>query len=295
MPAIRSKRNDENIDPSQGDPFQIALIPEGSKAKKVKKSNKKKSPAVVNAPYGNCSAVKPKTGRPYTKNHPHLENRFEDLELLVPVLCEWPAHGVNCSDTEGHNPWECPARRPCGAPIPPTTHSMSKHLTDEHKQGLPSGLIQTQCRMPGCTVELQRRGLGRHVGESHYVLNKLMCLWCGVETRRSEYHNRHGLAARCKQRSSYLTRLASAQTPEAFQEGLDVLLQRGGDMIAIALLLLSVTPHHLWIGWLFFSAYQIDIFLFLDPSLRPLVMPLEVPSLAAGPSEPRSDQATIPT
>lgn len=62
-------------------------------------------------------------------------------------------------------------------------------------------------------------------------------------TRRSEYHNRHGLAARCQQRSPCLTSLAFAQTPDAFKEGLDVLLlQRGGDIIAIALLLLRVEP-----------------------------------------------------
>lgn len=63
-----------------------------------------------------------------------------------------------------------------------------------------------------------------------------------VVTRRSEYHKRHGLAARCQQRPPCLTSLAFAQTPEAFKEGLDVLLQRGGDIIAIALLLLRVEP-----------------------------------------------------
>ncbi len=240
-------------------------------------------------------SVKPKRGRPYSKNHPERENRLEDVERYLPILCEWPAHGVNCPDTAGHNPWECPTTRPCGTLISPTCDSVGVHFTNEHQQGLPSGTTETRCRIPDCNVKpIQRSSLGRHITETHYELNKLTCLWCGDKQRRSAYHDRHGVAERCPQRPLYISRLAFAATPDAFKQDMDVLLERGGNILAIAELLFGVEQDPLWIGWLFWSAYAVHIFHFLPAALPPL--PSAAPPLAAGPSQPGLvDQETIPT
>ncbi|OJT03149.1 hypothetical protein TRAPUB_6256 [Trametes pubescens] len=75
---------------------------------------------------------------------------------------------------------------------------------------------------------------------------------------------------------------------------MDVLLERGGNILAIAELLFGVEQDPLWIGWLFWSAYAVHIFQFLPAALPPL--PSAAPPLAAGPSPPGLvDQETIPT
>lgn len=130
-------------------------------------------------------------------------------------------------------------------------------------------------------------------------LNKLTCVWCGDQQRRSAYYNRHGPAAQCSERRVCLSNLAFAPSPEEFKQRMDVLLARGGNMFAIADMIFGGKHDAVWVGWLFWSAYAVFIFDLLPWVPLPPLAPMPQEALvvaAADPSEPSLlDQATILT